>query len=43
MRMDVGFIEYVMRGTLDDNVSGHSPDIEVLRCSFRFWDSIGNA
>lgn len=42
MRMDVDFVEFLLRCTLEDIVSGHSPHVEVLRCSFRFWDSIGN-
>jgi hypothetical protein len=43
MRMDVDFVEDMLRDTFDVNVSGHSPDIEVLRCTFRFCDSLGNA
>jgi len=42
MRNNVDFVEYLLRDTLDDNVSCHSPDIEVVRCTFRFCDSIGN-
>jgi hypothetical protein len=42
MRMDVDFVEDMLRDTFDVNVSGHSPDIEVLRCTFRFCDSLGN-
>ena len=40
--MDVDFVEFLLRCTLEDIVSGHSPNIEVLRCTFRFWDAIGN-
>jgi hypothetical protein len=39
--MDVDFVEFLLRCTLEDIVSGHSPDIEVLRCTFRFCDSLG--
>lgn len=42
MRNNVDFVEYLLRDALDDNVSCHSPDIEVLRSTFRFCDSIGN-
>ena len=42
MRNNVDFVEFLLCCTLDVNVSGHSPDIEVLRCTFRFCDSLGN-
>jgi hypothetical protein len=42
MRNNVDFVEFLLCCTLYVNVSGHSPDIEVLRCTFRFCDSLGN-